>query len=191
MNSQYAKVSSDLEELILVDSNDKILGNMAKIHCHQGKGVLHRAFSVFIFNSRGEVLLQKRSEQKMLWPMYWSNACCSHPRTGETSQDAAHRRLHQELGVEADLAYLYKFEYHANYANVGSEHELCWVWLGVAEADAIKPNPNEVAEWQYMSQAELNNELEINPDIYTPWMKMEWQRIFEEFAHLVPNHKEN
>ena len=113
-------VSSDLEDLILVNSDDENLGTRPKRECHLNQGALHRAFSVFIFNSAGEVLLQQRTAQKFLWPLYWSNACCSHPRAGEDSEEAAHRRLKQELGISVSLTYLYKFEYQARYENVGS-----------------------------------------------------------------------
>ena len=114
-------VSSDLERLILVDPNDTDIGSMTKLDCHQGDGVLHRAFSVFVFNSRGDTLLQQRSKLKMLWPGYWSNACCSHPRVGEDAKEAAHRRLKQELGLSMELSFLYKFQYQAHFANIGSE----------------------------------------------------------------------
>ena len=181
MNSVPDVVSSDLEDLILVNSSDEDIGTMAKRDCHLGDGNLHRAFSVFIFNRAGDVLLQKRSEQKFLWPMYWSNACCSHPRAGEQAEDAAHRRLHQELGITTTLTFLYKFEYQARFQDIGSENELCWVWVGIAEENEISANPNEISEWKFFSQDELNSELADNPDLYTPWMKMEWQRILAEF----------
>lgn len=179
-------VSSDLEELILVDSADSAVGNMAKIDCHLGDGTLHRAFSIFIFNRQGDVLLQQRSSQKMLWPQFWSNTCCSHPRAGESSEEAAHRRLQQELGISAELTYLYKFEYQAKFEDVGTEHELCWVWVGVIDDESIAANPNEIADWCFISQEALNQELSNNPDIYTPWMKMEWQRILADHASLIP-----
>ena len=175
-------VSSDLEDLILVDSTDQPVGTLPKWECHQGEGTLHRAFSVFIFNRKGEVLLQRRSEQKMLWPMYWSNACCSHPRDGEEAEEAVVRRLQQELGIDCELTYLYKFEYQARFKDVGSENELCWVWVGFAEAEDIVANANEIAEWRFISPEDLNRELETNPDAYTPWMKMEWERIHSDHA---------
>ena len=99
-------VSSDLEELILVNSQDEQVGARQKLECHLGQGELHRAFSVFIFNSVGEILLQQRTAEKLLWPLYWSNACCSHPRVGEDPEDAAYRRLDQELGISVPLTYL-------------------------------------------------------------------------------------
>ena len=176
-------VSSDNEPLILVTPDDECIGSLTKRLCHEGEGQLHRAFSVFIFNKAGDVLLQKRSAEKMLWPLHWSNACCSHPRAGEESGEAAHRRLKQELGISASLTFLYKFQYQAGYRDVGSENELCWVWLGTAEAEEIKPNRNEIAEWRYFTPDELDRDLTNNPDAYTPWMKMEWQRILANHAN--------
>ena len=180
-------VSSDLEDLILVNSDDESLGTRPKRECHIDQGALHRAFSVFIFNSAGEVLLQQRTAQKFLWPLYWSNACCSHPRAGEDSEEAAHRRLKQELGISASLTYLYKFEYQARYQNVGSEHELCWVWVGFAEEKDISPNNNEVANWRFFPKEELDKELSQNPETFTPWMKMEWERIFKDHQDVLNN----
>ena len=182
MSTTTEVISSDLEELILVDSRDEPVGTMPKWECHQDDGVLHRAFSVFIFNAKGDVLLQKRSDQKMLWPGYWSNSCCSHPRVGEDSGEAASRRLKQELGIDCELTFLYKFEYQARFRDVGSENELCWVWVGFAEAEDVVANINEIDEWRFISRQALDHELEHNPDAYTPWMKMEWQRMFDEHA---------
>ena len=179
-------VSSDLEDIILVNELDENIGTMSKRACHEQDGQLHRAFSVFIFNSAGDVLLQKRSDQKLLWPMHWSNACCSHPRVDETSEVAVHRRLQQELGIKTELTFLYKFQYHARYGNVGSENELCWVWVGKAEVEDVQPNTNEIAEWRFFSREYLNHELEARPEVYTPWMKMEWQRIFEDHSAQLP-----
>ena len=187
MNLTAEIVSSDLEELILVNSNDEETGRMSKIDCHQDDGTLHRAFSIFVFNTKGEVLLQKRSEQKMLWPLFWSNACCSHPRAGELSEEAAHRRLKQELGLAVDLTFLYKFEYQARFLEVGSEHELCWVWTGVTDSEEIIANPNEIAEWRFVGRSQLEEEMQSNPGSFTPWMKLEWERITAEFSHLLPD----
>ena len=106
-------VSSDEERLILVDSDDHETGTSTKSECHDGAGVLHRAFSVFVFNRRGELLIHQRHPSKRLWPNFWSNSCCSHPRAGENVDVAVHRRLEQELGLSADLHYVYKFEYVA------------------------------------------------------------------------------
>lgn len=186
MTNQPTIVSSDSEMLILVDSADNETGQLTKLACHLEDGILHRAFSIFIFSARGEVLLQRRAADKFLWPLYWSNACCSHPRAGETTADAVCRRLEQELGISTPLEYLYKFEYKANFGDVGTEHELCSVWIGQAEADAVRANPTEVAEWRFFQRAELAEALLQSPDQFTPWMKMEWDRLNAEFSDRLP-----
>lgn len=178
-NSRDKVVSFENEKLILVDENDNEIGHLSKDECHNGQGRLHRAFSLFIFNEAGEVLLQQRSGQKRLWPLYWSNACCSHPRRGETMSQAINRRLHQELGLTSDLEFLFKFIYQAQYDGGGAEHELCWVYLG-RSGDDIVVNANEIVDWRYVSVKRLDEELAAQPDKFTPWMKLEWRRIREE-----------
>lgn len=172
-------VSFEDEKLILVDEDDNEIGNLSKEKCHDGRGQLHRAFSLFIFNGDGEVLLQQRSSQKRLWPMYWSNACCSHPRRGENMAEAINRRLRQELGMTSELEFLFKFIYQAHYDESGSEHELCWVYLG-RSVDDIVVNENEIADWRFVSVETLDRELEEHPERFTPWMKLEWHRIQAE-----------
>ena len=174
-------VSSPAEQLILVDSQDREIGAMPKIDCHLGDGVLHRAFSVFLFNRAGDVLLQRRSADKPLWPLYWSNACCSHPRVGETVEQAAGRRLREELGVESELHFLYKFEYHAKFEDAGSERELCHVYIGQSEGP-FDPNRSELADLRFFSRAELAERLANEPGQFTPWFKMEWEAIEEKLA---------
>lgn len=169
-------VSSDAETLILVDPLDRELGRLDKAACHDGDGVLHRAFSLFIFNRAGEVLLQQRSAQKRLWPLYWSNSCCSHPRYGETMVEATHRRLQQELGLRADLYFLYKFQYQAHFGELGSENELCWVYVGVSD-DPVEVNENEIAAWRFVAPDALDAELARAPQTFTPWFQMEWARL--------------
>lgn len=169
-------VSSPAEQLILVDSDDREIGAMPKKDCHLGDGVLHRAFSVFLFNSAGDVLLQRRSADKPLWPLYWSNACCSHPRVGESLEQAAQRRLREELGVECSLRFLYKFEYQANYADVGAECELCHVYVGESDGP-FDPNESELDDLRFFSRVELADRLDAEPDSFTPWFKMEWEAI--------------
>jgi len=171
-------VSFDDEKLILVDKGDTILGYEEKLACHMGNGILHRAFSIFVFNNQQELLLQKRSGQKLLWPLIWSNSCCSHPRKGESYEQAIHRRLHEELGFDTKLDYLFKFVYQVPYKDIGSEHELCSVYIGESD-DPVNANPTEIDEWKYISIEKLNRELIENPDKYSPWFKMEWQRINE------------
>lgn len=184
MNSQHSMdsvpvVSFDNEPLILVDSDDNFLGYKRKAEAHQGDGLLHRAFSVFLFNSAGETLLQQRNPQKPLWGGYWSNSCCSHPRRGESVTEAVDRRLREELDIDAALTFLYRFEYHAHFGETGSEHELCSVFAARSDAP-VTVNPGEISGWQFMAPAQLDHELEHNPERYTPWLKMEWPRIRAE-----------
>ena len=110
--------SPESELLILVDTYDQETGSLGKVECHDGDGILHRAFSVFLFNDRGELLLQQRSADKRLWPMYWTNTCCGHPRRGESMQVATERRLQQELNTASTLEFIYKFEYQARFGNL-------------------------------------------------------------------------
>jgi len=171
-------VSSDDELLILVDEHDRELGHLSKGACHNGDGVLHRAFSLFVFNRAGGLLLQRRSADKRLWPLYWSNTCCSHPRRGEAMETAIHRRLLQELGMTGDLHHLYTFQYHARFGDAGSERELCWVWIGSSD-DVPRPNPHEISDCRWIAPEELDREIAARPDDLTPWFLMEWPRVRE------------
>ena len=177
-------VSSDNEKLILVDQDDREIGSLDKAACHHGAGVLHRAFSLFIFDAAGELLLQQRSTSKRLWPLYWSNSCCSHPRLGETMDEATSRRLREELGIEAELEFVYKFAYEARFDASGSENELCWVYLGRTDR-RIAPNKSEIAATRAISAERLQRELEKNPRDFTPWFKLEWQRLGENHASAL------
>jgi isopentenyl-diphosphate delta-isomerase len=179
MSQDDRQVSFDDELLIVVDENDNVLDYKDKLICHQGEGILHRAFSIFIFNDKGEVLIQQRSDQKHLWPEYWSNSCCSHPRKGEELENAVQRRLAEELGIGAPLKHLFTFQYHARFRNVGSEREMCAVYIGKSN-DKIVMNPNEIAEWKWVSINNLTSELAKHPERYTPWMKMEWEQMMIE-----------
>jgi isopentenyl-diphosphate delta-isomerase len=169
-------VSNASEQLILVDDHDREVGFQAKTDCHTGKGVLHRAFSIFVFNSQQELLLQQRSPTKMLWPGYWSNTCCSHPRRGESMATAVTRRLSQELGFTCPLEYLYKFKYHAQFGAVGAEHELCSVYFGRYDGP-VDANVTEIAAWRFVGVEALEAELEEAPQTFTPWFRMEWVHI--------------
>lgn len=178
-DTRTKKTNPDL--LILVDSDDNELGHLEKALCHYGEGKLHRAFSIFLFNQYGEVLLQQRADGKPLWANYWSNSCCSHPRLGETLEVAANRRIIEELGISSDLKFIYKFEYQASFNDQLSENELCSVYLGKFEGSP-KVNPDEVKSWRWVSPELLNTELQTNPQNYTPWLKLEWRTLFQEYA---------
>lgn len=168
-------VSFDSDELILVDEEDNPMGYKNKVECHQGNGILHRAFSVFLFNEKIELLMQQRSETKMLWPMVWSNTCCSHPRRNESIYDAAQRRMQEELSVDAKLEYLFKFSYQARYRDIGSENELCSVLAGKLTDSRVEANSNEVNDWRMISADKLDEEIFKFPDNFTPWFKIEWE----------------
>ena len=179
---------SDNQEdmLILVDSSDNEIGFLSKSECHMGSGRLHRAFSVFIFNSSGEVLIQKRSSHKELWGLHWSNSCCSHPRKNENIESAVNRRLAEELTIQCPVHFLYKFTYQEHFENVGSENELCYVYVGLFDGE-IKENPNEVAEYRFISSKKLDQEIKTSPDNFTPWMKMEWSTILDNYKSDIEN----
>jgi len=178
VETTHEVVSRDDEPLILVDDADCAIGNLSKNECHDGDGVLHRAFSIFIFNNRGELLLQRRSAEKRLWPLFWSNSCCSHPRKGESMIEATSRRLQQELGITTELDHLFTFSYHARYLDLGSEREMCWVYAGSSE-DETRFNTNEIAEVRWISPAKLDREFRTRPGDFTPWFTREWPRVRE------------
>ena len=177
-------VSFDNEPLILVDTNDVVIGYEEKASAHQGDGQLHRAFSIFLLNDYDEVLLQQRSSLKPLWPMYWSNTCCSHPRRGETLAQSTTRRLREELNLEAQLKYLYKFQYHARYeAALGSEHELCSVFVGhVQGRPKPKFNQTEIADTVWLPITEVNEWLSNDQISTTPWFALEWKQLQDDHA---------
>jgi isopentenyl-diphosphate delta-isomerase len=177
-------VSSENEQLILVDRDDVEIGHVDKASAHDAGGLLHRAFSLFIFDPEGRLLMQQRSATKRLWPRYWSNSCCSHPRRGESMEEATRRRLQDELNIEAGLEFVYKFAYQASYGELGAENELCWVYLGRTD-DTIVPNRNEIAATRFMGAAELQDELDNHAEGLTPWFKLEWRQLMEDHAALL------
>jgi isopentenyl-diphosphate delta-isomerase len=163
-----------------VDEADQEVGYMSKARCHEGQGVLHRAFSLLIFNDAGELLLQRRAATKRLWPQYWSNSCCSHPRRAETMEAAIHRRLYEELGLACPLHFLFKFQYHAQFDTGGAEHELCSVFIGRCSG-AVRVDQNEIADWRWLSPERLATEMrDTGAERFTPWFILEWERIWQE-----------
>lgn len=178
-------IMADSEPLILVDEGDRWLGHLSKSACHEGRGVLHRAFSLLIFNGRGELLIQQRAAAKRLWPLYWSNSCCSHPRRLESMEKATHRRLHEELGLTCALRFLFKFEYQAQFDTAGAEHELCSVFIGRTN-DPVRVDPGEILDWRWVAPEALTAEM-AGPGggRFTPWFHLEWQRIRSEHRAAV------
>ena len=167
------------DALITVTADDRPLRPLSKAQCHAGDGILHRAFSLFLFDAAGRVLLQQRSARKPLWPGFWANSCCSHPRWGETLREAVQRRCVEELGVTLLDAprWCFDFTYWARYQADGAEHELCHVFTARIPADAPRPNPEEVAALRWVEPAALDAELTDADARLTPWLRMEWPRL--------------
>ncbi|ACT93255.1 isopentenyl-diphosphate Delta-isomerase [Dyadobacter fermentans] len=158
------------DQVVLVTENDEAIGLMPKLEAHE-KGVLHRAFSVFIFNSNSEMLLQRRAFGKYHSEGLWSNTCCSHPLPGEAVHDGAVRRLREEMGIHADLEFLYTFQYRADLENGLTENELDHVFYGVSDAvPAI--DPAEASEYKYLTMDEIQADIAQNPHSYTEWFKI-------------------
>ena len=163
------------EKVVLVDKEDFQLGLMPKLEAHR-KGVLHRAFSVFVFNSSKLLLLQKRSSLKYHSPGLWTNTCCSHQRDGESTVDAAKRRLNEEMGLNVDLKETFSFIYKANLKNGLIEHEFDHVLVGFTDFNP-KINTNEVEDWKWIDLSFLELDLDKNPNIYTEWFKIIFKRV--------------
>jgi isopentenyl-diphosphate delta-isomerase len=159
-----------MENVILVDELDNTIGSMEKLEAHQ-IGALHRAFSILLFNSQGQLLLQKRAESKYHCAGLWSNTCCSHPLPDETTEEAAYRKLKQEMGIELRTTFAYKFVYKSALDNHLIEHECDHVFVGVFDGAPVI-NPHEVADWKFMDLTELHQAIAQNPDSFTPWFRL-------------------
>ena len=173
------------ELLILVDENDKEIGLMDKLSVHQ-KGLLHRAFSVFIFNSNDELLLQQRADEKYHSGGLWSNTCCSHTNNREGIQETITRRLKEEMGLETKTQFQFKFLYQTDFENSLKEHELDHVYFGKSDE---KPNPDlsEVKNWKYLSLEKLTQDISLNPQNYSEWLKIcipDVVRHFHQFSNI-------
>jgi isopentenyl-diphosphate delta-isomerase len=158
------------EQVILVDSRNRELGVMDKTEAHK-LGVLHRALSVFLFNSKGELLLHRRAEGKYHSSGLWTNACCSHPRPGEKVEDAAVRRLKEEMGMKTELKEIFQFIYKADLGGGLYEHEADHVFVGTTDEDP-KPDPAEVMDWKWISAAAVTADMDANPNNYTIWFQL-------------------
>lgn len=158
------------EHVILVDEADNETGSMEKMEAHR-KGVLHRAFSILLFNTKGEVLLQKRSVKKYHSGGLWTNTCCSHPLPQETVLHAAKRKLKQEMGIDMQPEYAFKFIYKTDLDHQLIEHELDHVLIGHFDGEP-SINPDEVEDWRFVNLSELRKEMDQNPHLYTYWFKI-------------------
>ena len=167
------------ELVILVDENDQQVGLMPKIEAHE-KALLHRAFSVFVFNSKKELMIQQRALHKYHSPGLWTNTCCSHQREGESNIDAGRRRLMEEMGFTVDLEESISFIYKAPFDNGLTEHEFDHILLGNFEGEP-NLNPDEVAAWKWMSLEAIKQDMAAHPNIYTEWFKI----IFEKFYNHI------
>ena len=164
------------EMVILVDKNDNQVGLMPKLEAHE-KGVLHRAFSIFIFNSKYELLLQKRASSKYHSGGLWTNTCCSHPREGEDILDAANRRLDEEMGIKTSLRKVYDFIYKAELDNQLTEHEFDHVFYGVFDNDPTL-NKDEAEDFKWVDMETLNNDIIKNEVNYTVWFKIAFEYFY-------------
>lgn len=167
------------EKVILVNPNDEQIGLMPKMEAHE-KAVLHRAFSVFVMNANGKIMLQQRAAQKYHSPLLWTNTCCSHQRDGETNIEAGKRRLMEEMGFVTELKEVFSFIYKAPFDNGLTEHELDHVMVGNHNGDP-KINPEEVADWKWMFPEDIKRDIGKNPEAYTAWFKI----IFERFYNYL------
>jgi isopentenyl-diphosphate Delta-isomerase len=159
-----------MDSVILVDENDSPIGTAEKMQAHR-EGLLHRAFSVFLFDNEGNILLQRRAMSKYHSPGLWSNTCCSHPKPGEDTPDAARRRLYEEMGIrDCHPAHQFSFVYRVEFSDGLIEHEFDHVFTGIFESDPT-PNPEEVMDWKWMQLSELKTDIVVNPERYTYWIK--------------------
>ena len=168
------------EQVILVDKNDNQLGLMPKMEAHE-KAVLHRAFSVFIFNKKGELMLQQRAAHKYHSPLLCSNTCCSHQRNGETNLEAGKRRLQEEMGFVTSLSEVFSFIYKAPFDNGLTEHELDHVLIGYFDNRPII-NKDEAEDYKWMLLEDVKSDIEKNPSIYTEWFKIIFKESFSKIS---------
>ncbi len=168
------------ENVILVDENDKQIGTMPKMEAHE-KALLHRAFSVFIMNDKGETMLQQRAADKYHSPLLWTNTCCSHQRIGESNIEAGKRRLQEEMGFVAELDELISFVYKAPFDNGLTEHEYDHVMIGSYDGTP-KLNPDEVADWKWMKPEAVRMDIDRHPERYTAWFKIIFEKFYDHIS---------
>jgi len=168
------------EQVVLVNEHDEAIGTMGKLRAHQ-EGALHRAFSVFLFDEHGRLLLQRRAAGKYHSAGLWTNTCCSHPRPGEHLTDAARRRLTEEMGINVDVEHRFSFLYKAGFDNGLYEHELDHVFFG-NYSGTPQPAPDEVDDWKYLHPDALEADMAAHPERYTVWLRECWLRVRAELA---------
>lgn len=174
-----ARAPNPIDLVILVDADDRPIGEAEKIACHHHPVPLHRAFSVFLFDAAGRMLITQRSQAKATWPGSWSNACCSHPRPGEDVAAGAARRVREELGLEAELRPLFSFVYDARYDDTHGEHELDHVFVGALKGEPT-PDPTEIEAWRLVDAETLRAELAERPEAFSPWFRLSVERVLAE-----------
>ncbi|MDB9723664.1 isopentenyl-diphosphate Delta-isomerase [Polaribacter sp.] len=169
------------EHVILVDINDQKIGLMEKMEAHE-KALLHRAFSVFIFNKKGELMLQQRAASKYHSPLLWTNTCCSHQRDGESNVNAGRRRLQEEMGFVTDVKEVFSFIYKAPFDNGLTEHEFDHVMIGRYDNE---PNINkkEAENYKWMALENVKTDIKENPTIYTEWFKIIFDKSYKKLTH--------
>lgn len=175
------------EQVILVNENDEQIGLMPKMEAHE-KAVLHRAFSVFIFNSNNELMLQQRAAHKYHSPLLWTNTCCSHQRDGETNIEAGTRRLQEEMGFTTSLKETTSFIYKAPFDNGLTEHELDHIMIGYYEQVPVI-NPDEVEDWKWMPLEDVRTDIAAQPELYTAWFKIIFEKFYEHINTTHESHR--
>src|SRR5437879_2883565 len=178
-----------MEYLIVVDSNDNQIGTEEKVKCHMPNGKLHRAFTIVLFNNKRKLLLTQSSMDRMLWPGDWDGTVASHTRQSETYVSSAERRLPEELGISCKLDYLFKFEYHVKYKNIGSENEVCGTLIGIVKnSRKIKLVKKEINDMKWVTLDELLDDIKKSPQIYCPWMIVALYFLSESKKDILPQH---
>ena len=178
------------EFVILVDSNDNPIGLEEKVKCHLPNGKLHRAFTALLFDKEGRLIITRRSSSKMLWPGDWDGTVASHPREGETYVSSTERRMPEEVGISCKFDYLFKFEYHVPYKDIGSENEICGTLIGVIDdSSQLKLIPDEISEAKSITPEKLIEELKENPEIYCPWMIIALYLLPKSEESMLSKHK--
>ncbi len=171
------------EPLVLVDGDDRPVGTDTRARCHAVDGLRHRAFSVYLFDREGRLLIHQRHDDKPLWPGFWSNSCCSHPVGDEDVADAARRRVGEELGASVQIQPIHVYEYRATYRDVGTEHEVVTVFIGRVEPGDLQPDPEEVADFRFVHPGELDGVIG-DRERFTPWFQLAWPVVRGAAAEL-------